>query len=592
MRTVAFYSYKGGTGRTLALANIARFAARAGKKVLAIDMDLEAPGLAYKLVLREQGPFRNRGLVGSLLDTIQQGEVPADIGAYVVDAVVSPKLGPVESVPGGWLKLVPAGVAPSPNYFGDLRALALDQRVQSGAAADVLHRLFEKLREELDPDLVLIDSRTGITNTNTLVLSELADAVFAFFLDLPEQTEGVRMVLRALSPLARDPSRPLGLNAVVARVPLDDEHHSAGWVESTGDRDRRERLCRFLTSPGPKLSHSVETLEVFLLHHEPRLVGHEELLLDLAGEPQYARSALLYDYHRLAGKVIDDPAAIERFVQPLLEEGEPTSAAIAALLTGRESLRATPQPLPEFSHDDLRRPTLRGRIEALRSVASRDPAASAALAAALVELAAAEREIGGRDEVLEPAEEAVTILRGLADKNPALLSNLADALSNLGVQYGELGRPADALAAAEEAVSILHDLVATDPALLSNLAHALNNVGVCYSELGRAADALPPTEEAVTIYRDLAATNPAVLPNLAAALSNLGRYYGELGRPAEALVPAKEATEVFRGLSAANPAFIGALAATLRFLSTMYSALGEPAAAAEAAEEAGSLAST
>src|SRR4029077_8525550 len=42
---VTFYSYKGGVGRSMALANIAVLLARRGKKVLAVDWDLEAPGL-------------------------------------------------------------------------------------------------------------------------------------------------------------------------------------------------------------------------------------------------------------------------------------------------------------------------------------------------------------------------------------------------------------------------------------------------------------------------------------------------------------------------------------------------------------------
>src|SRR5882724_4326778 len=43
-----FYSYKGGTGRSMALANVACLLAAQssnGNKVLAIDWDLEAPGL-------------------------------------------------------------------------------------------------------------------------------------------------------------------------------------------------------------------------------------------------------------------------------------------------------------------------------------------------------------------------------------------------------------------------------------------------------------------------------------------------------------------------------------------------------------------
>ncbi|MGC0347043.1 hypothetical protein RKD34_002623 [Streptomyces sp. SAI-218] len=44
-RVITFYSYKGGTGRTMALANTAWILAANGKRVLAVDWDLEAPGL-------------------------------------------------------------------------------------------------------------------------------------------------------------------------------------------------------------------------------------------------------------------------------------------------------------------------------------------------------------------------------------------------------------------------------------------------------------------------------------------------------------------------------------------------------------------
>lgn len=45
IKTIVFYSLKGGTGRSLALANVAYAMVRAGKSVLCIDMDIEAPGL-------------------------------------------------------------------------------------------------------------------------------------------------------------------------------------------------------------------------------------------------------------------------------------------------------------------------------------------------------------------------------------------------------------------------------------------------------------------------------------------------------------------------------------------------------------------
>ena len=56
---VTFYSYKGGTGRTMALSNIAVLLARrhnATTPVLMIDWDLEAPGLHHYFPHHEEGP--------------------------------------------------------------------------------------------------------------------------------------------------------------------------------------------------------------------------------------------------------------------------------------------------------------------------------------------------------------------------------------------------------------------------------------------------------------------------------------------------------------------------------------------------------
>ena len=55
-KIVTFYSYKGGTGRTMALANVAWILASNGLKVLAVDWDLESPGL-HKFF----HPFLDRG---------------------------------------------------------------------------------------------------------------------------------------------------------------------------------------------------------------------------------------------------------------------------------------------------------------------------------------------------------------------------------------------------------------------------------------------------------------------------------------------------------------------------------------------------
>jgi len=69
---ITFYSFKGGVGRTMALANIAVLLVRKKKRVLAVDWDLEAPGLDkyfrdYEVQNVPENP-EGKGLQDLLLD--------------------------------------------------------------------------------------------------------------------------------------------------------------------------------------------------------------------------------------------------------------------------------------------------------------------------------------------------------------------------------------------------------------------------------------------------------------------------------------------------------------------------------------------
>ena len=79
MKIAAFYSYKGGVGRSLFVANLSLFLARfAAKKVLTVDLDLEAPGLHYKYeATGVQVPPIPAGLVDTLHDYLYADEPPA-----------------------------------------------------------------------------------------------------------------------------------------------------------------------------------------------------------------------------------------------------------------------------------------------------------------------------------------------------------------------------------------------------------------------------------------------------------------------------------------------------------------------------------
>ena len=64
MYITTFYSFKGGVGRSMALANAAVELASRGRRVLAVDFDLEAPGLDTFDALRP------RDLVPGIIDFV------------------------------------------------------------------------------------------------------------------------------------------------------------------------------------------------------------------------------------------------------------------------------------------------------------------------------------------------------------------------------------------------------------------------------------------------------------------------------------------------------------------------------------------
>jgi MinD-like ATPase involved in chromosome partitioning or flagellar assembly len=95
---VTFYSYKGGVGRTMALANVGALLAIWGYRVLCVDWDLEAPGLpVYFRKWTDVNP--KPGLV-DLLNSVSSGERP-DWRMYVTNIAVPAALGSISMIHAG-----------------------------------------------------------------------------------------------------------------------------------------------------------------------------------------------------------------------------------------------------------------------------------------------------------------------------------------------------------------------------------------------------------------------------------------------------------------------------------------------------------
>ena len=78
---VAFYSFKGGVGRTVALSSVALLLAQAGQSVVVVDLDLEAPGAAPFLM--GATPLPDEGVVDYLIEWQLLGVRPPTLAPYI-----------------------------------------------------------------------------------------------------------------------------------------------------------------------------------------------------------------------------------------------------------------------------------------------------------------------------------------------------------------------------------------------------------------------------------------------------------------------------------------------------------------------------
>src|SRR5437867_12286372 len=80
-RIITVYSYKGGTGRSMAVANVAWILASQGKRVLVIDWDLEAPGLHryFHPFIDDKELSASPGLIDFLVNFAEAARAPHDV---------------------------------------------------------------------------------------------------------------------------------------------------------------------------------------------------------------------------------------------------------------------------------------------------------------------------------------------------------------------------------------------------------------------------------------------------------------------------------------------------------------------------------
>jgi CobQ/CobB/MinD/ParA nucleotide binding domain len=206
-QVVTFYSFKGGTGRTMALANVAWILAANGKRVLVVDWDLESPGLhRFFAPFIEPEAFETASGVVDLIRAYEwatprgeyDGEHWHERFARVRNYAFS--LNWDEFPAGGQLDFLTAG-RQDRNYVQLLASLNWDNfydRLGGG-------QFFDALRADMKGqyDYTLIDSRTGLSDIADICTIHLPDTLVDCFTLSEQGIDGAARVAREVETFYR-----------------------------------------------------------------------------------------------------------------------------------------------------------------------------------------------------------------------------------------------------------------------------------------------------------------------------------------------------------------------------------------------------
>lgn len=186
-RYITFYSYKGGVGRTCALANCARVLIAKGKRVVLMDLDLEAPGLGHFFKTKQKHP---QGFA-EYLDACLTTGIPKTLDDYI-----HPCMGEKNDEGQAWL--MPAGRHGEAGYLKFLQSTTWNEFYTQQQGCKILENLRGHIIEQFKPDYVFIDARTGLSEIGGIATHQLADVVVLLFNLNQQNLDGAKYVFDSI----------------------------------------------------------------------------------------------------------------------------------------------------------------------------------------------------------------------------------------------------------------------------------------------------------------------------------------------------------------------------------------------------------
>lgn len=185
---IAFVSIKGGVGRSTALSIAATYLAQAGLRVLAVDLDLEAPGLGATLLKPEELPTYG------VVDWLVENGISGTDSTFRADCIGKSSL--LDGI-----SVVPAFGNQTMTHPADALAKiarASLEDIRDGEPVPLrvqLQEMFGSFEATGDYDVVLIDGRAGLHETTAAPVLGLGAKVLLFGINEPQTFQGYALLL-------------------------------------------------------------------------------------------------------------------------------------------------------------------------------------------------------------------------------------------------------------------------------------------------------------------------------------------------------------------------------------------------------------
>jgi tetratricopeptide (TPR) repeat protein len=479
MFVVTFYSYKGGVGRTSALMNCAHRLAAMGKRVFVIDFDLEAPGIDSFDFSQSNAP--RPGLVEYIGRFMDSNEV-APLDEFVFNITD-------KNVEGAVL-MMPAG-RKDDSYQVALSRLDWKVLYRQKSGFLFVENLKAAIREKYDPDYVLIDSRTGLTDVSGICTLQLPDLVVLLFSLNNQNVRGTAQIYNSIK--FNKLNRPI--KTLLVASPIPDVPES---IEVRRERFENARKC---IGPAPDL----------ILPFDPFMAFQETIAVASQSH------ALTKGYDELTALVMNSNATevltLLKEAQRLTEKGNTELAE----LKYREVVETRPDSWEAWTNFGIFERT-RGRFEDAMAHFEKALALAPSSMATLAQMSSTALQLDRFEEATEYAKKVIGSGKDAAE------------LAQLGVLFQHRGMPEVAYSAYKKAAE-------------------LSPVGDKFFSWGEAAMALGLFEESFNAYRRAMGENPSYLP----AVYNTAHAAEKIGRP-EAGGLFRKAVELFENQQSSSAA--------------------------------------